>query len=72
MSDLKRYSEQTFEEIKNIDEHGNEFWYARDLQMVLDYTEWRNFENVIEKAKEACRNSKNLVPNHFVDVNKKV
>lgn len=72
MSDLKRYSEQTFEEIKNIDEHGNEFWYARDLQTVLDYTEWRNFENVIEKAKEACRNSRNSVSDHFVDVNKMI
>lgn len=72
MSDLKRYSEQTFEEIKNIDEHGNEFWYARDLQTVLDYSEWRNFENVIEKAKEACRNSRNSVSDHFVDVNKMI
>jgi DNA-damage-inducible protein D len=72
VSDLKRYSDQTFEEIKNIDEHGNEFWYARDLQTVLDYSEWRNFENVIEKAKEACRNSRNSVSDHFVDVNKMI
>ena len=72
MSNLKRYSDQTFEEIKNIDEHGDEFWYARDLQAVLDYSEWRNFENVIEKAKLACRNSKNSVSDHFVDVNKMI
>ena len=72
MSNLKRYSDQTFEEIKNIDEHGDEFWYARELQQVLDYSEWRNFENVIEKAKVACRNSKNSVSDHFVDVNKMI
>ncbi|MEA4915876.1 MAG: DNA damage-inducible protein D [Christensenella sp.] len=72
MSDLKRYSDQTFEEIKHISENGEEYWFARDLQTVLDYTEWRNFENVIEKAKEACKNSKNVVANHFVDVNKMV
>lgn len=72
MSNLKRYSDQTFEEIKNIDEYGNEFWYARDLQTVLDYSEWRNFENVIEKAKIACKGSGNTVTNHFVDVNKMV
>ena len=72
MNDLKRYSDQTFEEIKHIGENGEEYWFARDLQTVLDYTEWRNFENVIEKAKEACKNSKNVVANHFVDVNKMV
>lgn len=72
MGDLKRYSDQTFEEIKHIDENGAEFWFARELQIVLDYSEWRNFENVLEKAKIACRNSKNDVANHFVDVNKMV
>jgi len=72
VSDLKRYSDQTFEEIKHVSENGEEYWFARDLQTVLDYTEWRNFEKVIEKAKEACRNSKNLVTNHFVDINKMV
>lgn len=72
MSDLKRYSDQTFEEIKHTSENGEEFWYARDLQTVLDYAEWRNFENVIEKAKIACKNSKNSVSDHFVDVNKMI
>jgi DNA-damage-inducible protein D len=72
VSNLKRYSDQTFEEIKHINENGEEFWYARDLQAVLDYSEWRNFENVIEKAKTACQNSKNTVSDHFVDVNKMI
>lgn len=42
------------EDIKYLDENKQEFWYARELQIVLDYKEWRKFENVINKAKEAC------------------
>ena len=72
MSDMKRYSDQTFEEIKHVNENNEEFWFARELQTVLDYAEWRNFENVIEKAKTACKNSKNKVEDHFVDVNKMI
>ena len=55
--DEKIYSNQSFEDIKHIDENGIEFWYARELQKVLDYKEWRKFENVIYKAKIACNNS---------------
>ncbi len=51
---------------------GVEFWFARDLQKLLDYNEWRNFQNAIEKAKIACRNSNQNVADHFVDINKKV
>ena len=72
MSDMKRYSDQTFEEIKHVNENNEEFWFARELQTVLDYAEWRNFENVIEKAKVACKNSRNKVEDHFVGVNKMV
>ena len=53
MANLKNYSDKTFEEIKHLDEDGIEFWYARDLQMVLEYTQWRNFSLVIDKAKSA-------------------
>lgn len=53
-------------------EDGVEFWYARDLQQLLDYTQWRNFELVIEKAKIACENSKNEVSDHFADVSKMI
>ena len=53
----KENNNQTFEDIKHIDEFGTEFWYARELQKVLDYYEWRKFENVISKAKKACKNT---------------
>src|SRR3990167_9151579 len=49
-----------------------EFWYARELQKLLGYNEWRNFLLVINKAKKACNISKNMIKNHFVDVNKMV
>ena len=64
------YTESLFESIRHVNKYGQEFWYARDLQIALEYTEWRNFCKVIEKAKEACRGSKNAVSDHFVDVNK--
>lgn len=62
--------ESIFESIKhNIDEK-TEFWYGRELQEVLGYSEWRNFTKVIDKAKIACENSGNYIDEHFVDVNK--
>ena len=64
------YTESLFESIRHVNKYGQEFWYARDLQIALGYTEWRNFCKVIEKAKEACRGSNNAVSDHFVDVNK--
>jgi DNA-damage-inducible protein D len=72
MSDIQKYAELIFEDIKNITDAGVEFWYARELQILLEYTEWRNFEKVIDKAKLACQNSGNAVSDHFVDVNKMV
>lgn len=66
----ENYNNQTFEEIKHIDENGVEYWYARELQVVLNYKEWRKFENVINKAKESCKNSDIGVLEHFVDVDK--
>ena len=61
-----------FESIKQIDDDGNEYWYARDLQEILEYSEWRNFSKIIEKAKSACENSGHAVQSEFVDVNKLV
>jgi len=57
-----------FEEIKRINEYRSEFWSARDLANVLEYSEYRHFLPVIEKAKEACRNSGEVIHNHFEDV----
>jgi DNA-damage-inducible protein D len=66
------YSQQTFENIKHTDENGTEFWYARELQTALEYTEWRNFEKSVKRAKEACVASGFAETDHFVDVNKMV
>jgi DNA-damage-inducible protein D len=54
------------------DAGGIEFWYARDLQVLLGYTEWRNFVKVVDKAKESCQTTKHEISDHFVDVNKMV
>ena len=62
----------TFENIKHIDEYGNEYWYARELQKVLKYKEWRNFKIVIDKAIKSCENSKFNVSDHFVEINKMI
>ena len=53
-NEIEIYKEETFEDIKHIDEEGTEFWYARELAKTLEYTDWRNFVKVINKAKEAC------------------
>jgi len=63
---------KNFEDIKKIEEESIEYWEARELMPLLAYDEWRNFEKVIGKAKEACRNSNQVIHNHFVDVNKMV
>ncbi len=67
---MDNYNNSVFENIKHINEYEQEFWYARELQKVLEYTEWRNFLKIVEKAKSACEASKNNVLDHFVDVNK--
>ncbi len=64
------YTNNTFEDIKHIDEYGNEYWFARDLQKVLEYKDWRNFLKVLDKAKEACCNSRFNVDEQLVEVNK--
>ena len=61
-----------FDNIKHIDELGIEYWCARELQLVLNYKEWRKFEGVIQKAIKACENSNVDVLNHFVGSDKMV
>ncbi len=61
-----------FEDHSQTTENNIEFWFARDIQHLLGYSEWRNFQRVIIKAKISCESTKNNVLDHFVDVNKMV
>lgn len=72
MSEISKYNETTFENIKHINEHGQEFWYARELQSVLEYVQWRRFKESIERARLACKNSGVNPDDHFAEVGKKV
>ena len=72
MEEIINYNESIFENIKHIDEYGNEYWLARELQKVLEYKEWRKFNGVIQKAMNACETSKNKVNDHFVQLDKMV
>jgi len=66
MNEIKEYTEKIFEDIKHIDEFGNEYWLARELMKVLEYKEWRKFNKVIKKAIEACVGSNYNTLYHFV------
>lgn len=64
--------ENIFDNIKHVNEYGQEFWYARDLQSVLEYSQWRYLKEAIERAKTACNNSGQNVADHFAEVRKMV
>jgi len=66
----KEYDSQKFEDIKHIDENGIEFWYAREIMNVLQYSKWQNFEKIINKAMITCENSGISTFEHFVDADK--
>ena len=70
LDEKENYNNRTFEDIKHVDENGIEYWNARELQLVLDYKEWRKFEGVIKKAKEACKNAGISEVEHFVGADK--
>jgi DNA-damage-inducible protein D len=69
---LEAIEYESFEKIKQIDEGGNEIWYARDLFPVLGYSKWENFSKVIHRAMLACRNSGYEVYEHFPDIRKTI
>ena len=71
-NELSKNTSSIFDQIKQIDANGNEYWTARTLAKVLDYTDFRNFLSVIEKAKEACINSKQQIEDLFVEFNEMV
>ena len=70
MDEIANYSESVFEDIKHVNEYSQEFWCARELQIALEYKQWRRFQDVIDKAKESCINSGSSVEDHFADVGK--
>ena len=59
MNKIKEYTNKIFEDIKHIDENGNEYWHARELMPLLEYSKWENFDNVIQKAVMSYKNSNN-------------
>lgn len=65
---LSNLNQTVFEQIKRLDENKNEYWTARDLSKVLEYSEYRHFLPVIDRAKEACKNSSNEVLDHFEEI----
>ena len=68
MHNIENYTEEIFEKIKHIDEDGNEFWYARELMVALEYSEFRKFKSIIEKAIITCKGSLKKVDDHFARV----
>lgn len=69
---LSKQHHATFESIRQLDAQGHEFWLARDLAPLLEYQQWRNFMQVIDKARQACETSERVVTDHFADVSKMV
>ena len=71
-NDLIHSMTESFEGHAQETENGVEYWLARDLQYLLGYTKWDNFQNVVSKAKTACELSKHNIYDHFADVGKMV
>ena len=72
MNEIKEYTEKVFEDIKHIDENKSEYWLARELQNVLGYHQWRSINDLIERAKVTCKESKYRVDDHFAEQRKMV
>ncbi len=71
-NNLEKYNSKIFEDIKHVDEEGNEYWLARELMIVLEYKRWENFHKVIKSAMSTCENSNYNIANHFPEVRKMV
>lgn len=72
MKNIEKYTERIFEDIKHIDEYGCEYWEARELMPLLEYSKWENFHKVIKRAMIACEASGNMVEDHFPEVRKMI
>ena len=72
MNEIKEYTEKMFEDIKHIDEEGNEYWSARELMPLLEYSKWERFSNAIDNAKVACEKSGYNIEDHFPGAGKMV
>ena len=65
MNELEKINDTIFESIRHVDDEGNEYWYARELQYILGYNQWRSINDLIKRAKVACKESENNVDYHF-------
>ncbi len=72
MNKIEKYENKTFDSIRKVDQDGNEYWEARELQKVLGYKEWRYFEKVISKAEVSCFKSNKEINDHFGVITKMV
>ncbi|MFI3163649.1 MAG: DNA damage-inducible protein D [Bacillota bacterium] len=72
MAELKVREYVVFEDIKHMDENGEEFWLARELQVALGYAQWRRFSSAIDRAMLACKNSGHEISNNFIETSKSV
>lgn len=72
MNELKECTEKMFEDIKHFDEEGNEYWSARELMPLFEYSKWERFSNAIDNAKVACEKSGYNIEDHFPGAGKMV
>ena len=72
MNELENINEILFESIRHVDDEGNEYWYARELQKLLQYNKWENFKKVILKAKLSCNASSYEISEQFLDIRKPI
>ena len=69
---LPAVRQKTFEELKQVNQYGAEYWNARDLQPLLGYTQWRRFEDAVNRAKTSCRQSGNTPEHHCAGAGKMI